>query len=250
MLAGDFTAFASPACNGGRQRTLTGGFVNNRIDPSRLSPVALNFLKHVPVSTDPCGKLQYGIPNNSTEHQALGKVDYTINSNSSLFARYFYAVYDNPATYDGTTSLTLSRTGQNNQAHSIVARPQSGAVGVDAQLAACDVQQDAERSAAAVVSSAPTDLGSQDLQPGARATWASASPATASRVGNGGTNPGLLQLDRLPDRRRRRPRPRQPSAVDRRQLDPLEDRDAEQPADQRRSSRSTARAPACRLPTS
>ena len=73
MLAGDFTAFASPACNGGVQRTLTGGFVNNRIDPSKLNSVALNFLKHVPVSTDPCGKLQYGIPNNSTEHQALGQ---------------------------------------------------------------------------------------------------------------------------------------------------------------------------------
>ncbi len=120
MLAGDFTAFASPACNGGVQRTLTGGFVNNRIDPSKLNSVALNFLKHVPISTDPCGKLQYGIPNNSTEHQGLGKVDYTINSNSSLFARYFYAVYDNPATYDGTNVLTLSRTSQNNQVHSLV----------------------------------------------------------------------------------------------------------------------------------
>src|SRR4029078_6231537 len=28
MLAGDFTAFTSPACNGGTQRTLTGGFAN------------------------------------------------------------------------------------------------------------------------------------------------------------------------------------------------------------------------------
>jgi hypothetical protein len=120
MLAGDFTAFASAACNGGTARTLTGGFVNNRIDPSRLSSVALNALKHIPISTDPCGKVQYGIPNNSTEHQALAKVDYTINSNSSLFVRYFYAVYDNPATYDGSNALTLSRTGQNNQAHSIV----------------------------------------------------------------------------------------------------------------------------------
>ena len=120
MLNGDFTAFASPACNGGTQRNLTGGFVNNRIDPSRLSPVALNFLKHVPVSSDPCGRLQYGIPNNNMEHQGLAKVDYTINSNSSLFARYFYAVYDNPATYDGSNVLTLSRTGQNNQVHSLV----------------------------------------------------------------------------------------------------------------------------------
>ena len=37
MLAGDFSAIASPACNGGRQITLRGGFENNRIDPARFS---------------------------------------------------------------------------------------------------------------------------------------------------------------------------------------------------------------------
>ena len=120
MLNGDFTAITSPACNGGTQRNLTGGFVGNKIDVSKLSPVALKFLQHVPVSDDPCGRLQYGIPNNNTEHQGLAKIDYTINQNSSLFARYFYAVYDNPATYDGSNVLTLSRTGQNNQVHSLV----------------------------------------------------------------------------------------------------------------------------------
>ena len=120
MINGDFTALASAACNGGTARALTGGFVGNRIDVSRLSPVSLKMLQHIPVSTDPCGRVQYGIPNNNTEHQGLAKVDYTINSNSTFFARYFYAVYDNPATYDGANALTLSRTGQNNQVHSLV----------------------------------------------------------------------------------------------------------------------------------
>src|SRR5437867_8423321 len=41
MLNGDFTAIASAACNGGTARTLAGGFVDNRIDPSRFSPVSL-----------------------------------------------------------------------------------------------------------------------------------------------------------------------------------------------------------------
>src|SRR5437899_9034927 len=121
MLAGDFTAITSPACNGGRQLNLTGGLVGNTIDPSRLSPVALNFLKHVPVSNDPCGRLQYGIPNNNTDQQALSKVDYTFNEHQTMFARYYYAHYNNPATYDGNNVLTLSRTGQDNQAHSVVA---------------------------------------------------------------------------------------------------------------------------------
>jgi hypothetical protein len=34
MRAGDFTAFASPACNNGVQLALRGGFVNNRINPA------------------------------------------------------------------------------------------------------------------------------------------------------------------------------------------------------------------------
>ena len=41
MLAGDFTAFTSPACNGGRQITLRAPFVNNRIDPALFSKPAV-----------------------------------------------------------------------------------------------------------------------------------------------------------------------------------------------------------------
>src|SRR5579864_205297 len=120
MLNGDFTAFASAACNGGKAVTLKGPFVNNQISPSQFSGVSLNFLKKVPISTDPCGKVTYGIPNNSTEQQGLGKIDYTVSDKQSVFLRYFYAVYDNPATYDGQNVLTLSRTSQNNQVHSLV----------------------------------------------------------------------------------------------------------------------------------
>src|SRR3954466_10703358 len=77
MLAGDFSAIASPACSG-RQITLASGagFVNNTINPALFNPVALSILKHVPVASDPCGRLQYGIPNNSTEQQNLGRADY------------------------------------------------------------------------------------------------------------------------------------------------------------------------------
>jgi Carboxypeptidase regulatory-like domain len=38
MLAGDFTAIASPQCNGGRQINLLAPFAGNRIDPARFSP--------------------------------------------------------------------------------------------------------------------------------------------------------------------------------------------------------------------
>jgi hypothetical protein len=121
MLNGDFTGIAAASCSG-RQITLSpaAGFTDNRIDPSRFNASSMRFLQKVPVSTDPCGRLQYGIPNNNTEHQTLARVDYSMSSSQSLFGRYLYAVYDNPATYDGANVLTLSRTGQNNKAHSMV----------------------------------------------------------------------------------------------------------------------------------
>src|SRR5258705_5384551 len=74
MLAGDFTAFASPACNGGRQITLRGGFENNRIDPARFVRAALNLVKYLPTTTDPCGQVTYTLRNDSDEKQYVGRV--------------------------------------------------------------------------------------------------------------------------------------------------------------------------------
>lgn len=120
MRAGDFTAFASPACNNGRQVILRAPFVDNRVDPSAFSPAATKLLGFVPVSQDPCGLYQFGIPNDNTENQVLTKVDLKINQAQSVFGRYLFAVYDNPAYYDGTNALTLSRIGQHNLVHSAV----------------------------------------------------------------------------------------------------------------------------------
>lgn len=120
MLRGDFTTFASPQCNGGRQVTLRAPFVNNQVAASALNPVALNFSKYLPATTDPCGRVQFGIPNDSTEHQALGRIDYTLSPEHTVFTRYMFARYENPATYDGQNVLTLSRTGQENIVNSVV----------------------------------------------------------------------------------------------------------------------------------
>ncbi len=120
MRTGDFTAFAGPECNGGRQIALRAPFVDNRLPAGAIDPVAANMLKYIPVADDPCGRVQFGIPNNSTDHQGVGKIDYTLSNKQSLQFRYLYARYDNPATYDGKNVLTLSRTGQTNAVHSAV----------------------------------------------------------------------------------------------------------------------------------
>ena len=120
MRSGDFTAFASPACNSGRQTTLRAPFVDNRVSPAAFSPAAMKLLEYVPVSTDPCGSYQFGIPNDNTENQAISKIDLKVTDAQSLFGRYMFAVYDNPAYYDGKNALSMSRIGQRNVVHSAV----------------------------------------------------------------------------------------------------------------------------------
>ena len=92
MLAGDFTAIASPECNNDRQITLRGGFENNRIDPARFSPAALNLTKYLPSTDDPCGEVTYSLQKDSNEAQFLGRIDYKRGSNL-IFARYLATSY-------------------------------------------------------------------------------------------------------------------------------------------------------------
>jgi hypothetical protein len=89
MLAGDFTTFASAACQG-RDVALRGGFVGNRISPAAFSPAALNMAKRLPANTDPCGQITYSIPNDSREGDGLGRADFQASTNHSMFGRYLF----------------------------------------------------------------------------------------------------------------------------------------------------------------
>ncbi len=193
MLAGDFTAIAAPGCNG-RQITLSpaAGFVNNTISPSAFSPVAMKFLQHVPVSTDPCGRLQYGIPTDNTEHQSLGRADYTLSTNHRFFGRYLYSVYDNPATYDGTNAMTLSRTGQNNQVHSLVA----GHNWMLSTLVLNALHVTWNRTIndrPMPLFFSPADLGANVYGP--QPAFMGVSVTNGFNIGTGGTNPGYFNSD-------------------------------------------------------
>ncbi|MBV8730894.1 MAG: TonB-dependent receptor [Acidobacteriia bacterium] len=106
-LQGDFTQMASPACNGNRTITLGAPFVNNQVSPTLFSPVALNLLKLIPVSSDPCGKLTFGIPNRDHENQYVGRGDYQLNDKHSLFARYFITDFQH-SPYFTNNLLTMS----------------------------------------------------------------------------------------------------------------------------------------------
>ena len=62
MLAGDFTTFASPACNGGRQVTLRAPFVEQPDRPGALQPGGAE-PRQAPArrTTDPCGQITFDV---------------------------------------------------------------------------------------------------------------------------------------------------------------------------------------------
>ena len=111
MLAGDFTAAASPACNAGRQVALRAPFVNNRVSPAQYSPAALKIMNSgfIPKSDDQCGEIRYGVPLDDNNGQAVARVDFQLNSNHSIFGRYLNHIESRPATLERTHNILAIR---------------------------------------------------------------------------------------------------------------------------------------------
>ena len=120
MLAGDFTTFASPACNAGRQVTLRAPFANNRVSPAQFSPAALNLVGRLPTTADPCGELNLGVPLDSDEGQAVGRLDYQHSANHSIFGRYMATFAKRLPAYEVSGNvLTTPNAGYDNLAQSL-----------------------------------------------------------------------------------------------------------------------------------
>ena len=121
MLAGDFTAFASPACNGGTADQPGAPFVGNRIDPALFSPAALNITKKLPTTTDPCGQITYASTQNQDDHQPIVRVDYQLSQKQSIFGRYLGTRITIPPGYsgEGGNILTSNTAGSYNLLHSV-----------------------------------------------------------------------------------------------------------------------------------
>src|SRR3989475_1680916 len=120
MLAGDWAAVTSPACNGGRSIALRAPFVGNRISPTQFSPAALNLLKKLPAPIDDCGTVKYGSNNKSNEHTIVSKVDYQWSQKQSLFGRYEFSRLDLPTNFDGVSMITATEADRKFRAQSLV----------------------------------------------------------------------------------------------------------------------------------
>jgi hypothetical protein len=127
-LNGDFSSLASAGCqSSGRALTLldpgstpSQPFPNNQIPVSRLNPQTLKIASsYLPVTSDPCGKIVYGIPTLGDEDQVIGRIDWIRNAKNTLFGRYFLDQYANPPVFDGKNLLTTTQPGNLERAQSV-----------------------------------------------------------------------------------------------------------------------------------
>jgi len=123
MLRGDFTAFASPACNRGQQIQLRTPFVNNQIDPRLFSPAAMNIARQLPSTNDPCGDVRFSAPQHYDQGQLIGKVDYqSVGGSHSMFVRYMATFDDQVPSWPGSGNVLTTRpedAAQKHRAHSL-----------------------------------------------------------------------------------------------------------------------------------
>jgi hypothetical protein len=119
-LNGDFTTLESPPCVS-KARTLKGGFSGNKISPGRYDPAALKLFSagYVPVSTDPCGVLNYSQPSIDNEDQAIGRIDWVQSPKQSIYGRYFVDDFRAPAPFDIRNLILTATPGNWERAQSL-----------------------------------------------------------------------------------------------------------------------------------
>jgi Carboxypeptidase regulatory-like domain len=125
-LAGDFSALDSAACQAnGVARVIddpaTGKpLPNDHINPNRFDPAALALMKYLPQTTNPCGKVAYGVPVIYNARQYVTRVDWTINPKNSLYGRYLQDNYNQPPPFDPTNILYTTTLGDVQRAQTFV----------------------------------------------------------------------------------------------------------------------------------
>ena len=127
MLAGDFTAIASPACNAGRQVALRAPFVNNRINPALFSQAGGDdFQAAADRRPIRAARSATACRSTTTTSRSWRSVDYQMSANHSMFGRYIDTFENRLPTLSRTGNiLTVRREfGANKQA-----RAQSTAFG-------------------------------------------------------------------------------------------------------------------------
>ena len=120
MLAGDFTQIASAACRTQGALNLPAPFSGNRIDPALLNPAAVRIARDLPTTTDPCGRVGVTNPRNIRELQAIGRADFQLTNNHTIFGRYMATTFFfNPPYAESGNILSTTIGGRDNLVQSL-----------------------------------------------------------------------------------------------------------------------------------
>jgi hypothetical protein len=121
MLRGDFTVIAGPLCNGGKNIPLSAaaGFRSNMIDPALLNPAALKITSHLPVPSDPCGKVNFGLLADQSEHMGVTRIDFQKSEKQTIYGRFYETNLEQPTTFDGQNALTLNSNTQHDRVYAL-----------------------------------------------------------------------------------------------------------------------------------
>lgn len=88
---------------------------------SELSPQALALTKMLPTSQeDQFGFVKVTLPGNNNEDQFIGRIDYSVRQNHTLYARYFLTNYKAPAYYSPTNLLLTTTAGNDERVQSVI----------------------------------------------------------------------------------------------------------------------------------
>ncbi len=125
ILNGDWSQFEAADCHtNGQALTLinpaTGqAFPNDQIPTTSYNASALAIEKYLPIATNPCGKIVYGVPNPQNEDQYIGRIDWTRNDKQSVYGRYFITHFTQPAFFGGNLLQSQPNPGLNDQAQTL-----------------------------------------------------------------------------------------------------------------------------------
>lgn len=125
-LNGDFSALDGAGCqaNGVARKIVdpkTGApLPNDYINPARFDPASLALVKYLPTTSDPCGRVSYGVPVIFNARQYVTREDWTINTKHSLYGRYLQDNYSQPAPYSPTNILYSTTLGVLQKAQTFV----------------------------------------------------------------------------------------------------------------------------------
>jgi len=109
MLAGDFSG--CPSYPATLKDPLGGTFPGKQIPITRFSQQALNIVKLLPKSNDPCGATPFGPVIQSNEYQVVGRMDYQLSSKQQIFGRYMATTFLQPPSFDLSHNLLDSSSG-------------------------------------------------------------------------------------------------------------------------------------------